>query len=305
MTGDTPPHAPPLAAVPAPPVRSGRSRAPWIVAALAFLLGVAAVIALLPVAGRWIAASYPVAQPITPVTVMQPTVTAAAPVTMEGLAAREAALDAQLRAIEARVAATDGATRTASGYATRAEGMMIAFAARRALDRGLALGYVESQLRERFGADEAAAVGTVAAAARAPVTLQDLRLALDTIAPQLTGASTRDGFWRAIGHSLSDLVVLRRETTPSPRPADRLTRAQRLIDSGNVEAALAEIARMPGAAGATSWIDAAKRYIDARRALDRIELAAINGRAAAPAALSAPSASSAPPDISAGVPPGA
>ena len=69
--------------------------------------------------------------------------------------------------------------------------------------------------------------------------------------------------------------------------ADRLDRARRLIDAGNVEAALAEVARMPGAASATSWIDAAKRYNATRRALNTLEQAAID-TAPPPAVLPAP-----------------
>ena len=288
MTGDPPS----IVSEPAPPVpptvppRPAR-RLTWIVAILAFAIGVATVIALLPLVQRWQrpaqTAQTTSAAPATAQQTVTPTITAAVPLTLDGLAARQAMLDAQLRDIESRVAATDTATRTASGYATRAEGMMIAFAARRALDRGLQLGYVEGQLRNRFGTDEPQAVTIVVAAAKAPVTREDLRQALDTIAPGLTSGSTRTGFWRAVGRELSELIVLRRDSTPSPRAADRLERARRLIDAGNIEAALAEVARMPGAGNATSWIDAAKRYIEARRALNRIEVAAINGQATQPA----------------------
>ena len=74
---------------------------------------------------------------------------------------------------------------------------------------------------------------------------------------------------------IGDLVVLRQADAPSPRPADRLKRARRALDEGNVEAALAEVARLPGAADAQSWTSAAKRYIAARNALREIELAAM------------------------------
>ncbi|URW75718.1 hypothetical protein M9980_00315 [Sphingomonas donggukensis] len=279
MTGDTPPPASDFPA--SAPAAQAPTRISWVAIVVAFLLGIATVAALLPVVQKWRdRQATPAAQP-TPApaaVVAQPTITAAAPQTLDALAIRAAALDAQLRGVEGRMAATDAASRTAAGYATRAEGLMIAFAARRALDRGLALGYVEGQLRSRFDADEPQAVATVIAAAHAPVTREDLRLALDTIAPTLSGSSLRDGFFRSVGRELSNLVVLRRESTPSPRPADRLERARRLIDAGNVEAALAEVARMPGATSATSWIEAAKRYNAARRALNTIELAAISGR---------------------------
>ena len=42
-----------------------------------------------------------------------------------------------------------------------------------------------------------------------------------------------------------------------------------------IDAAIAEIQRLPGAAGAQSWIGAARRYTAAQRALDLIETAAL------------------------------
>src|SRR3546814_12596719 len=73
---------------------------------------------------------------------------------------------------------------SASGNATRAEGLLIAFAARRALDRGLSLGYLEAQLRLRFGDDQPNAVKTIIDTARDPITLEQLRSKLDPMAPQ-------------------------------------------------------------------------------------------------------------------------
>ena len=250
-------------------------------ALLAFVLGIVAMYYILPVIERWRGGDATVATPaaITPAAApAQPAVNAAAAVTLDTLAAREAALDAQLRAIEGRMAGVDTASRTAAGYARRAEGLMVAFAARRALDRGVGLGYVEGQIRERF-TDQPQAAAMVINAAKSPVTLAELREGLTRIAPTLTSGSTGEGFLSSAWREVSNLVILRRDTTPSPRPDDRLARAQIMLDGGNVEAALAEVARMPGAADASAWIDAAKRYIDARRALNALELAAINGRA--------------------------
>ena len=151
---------------------------------------------------------------------------------------------------------------------------MIAFAVRRAIERGLPLGALEGQLRKRFGETHGEAVSIVIGTATQPVTLEDLRLALDTIAPRLAG-SPDDGIWSRGKRLLSDLVVLRQADSPSPRAADRLRRARRALDEGNVEAALAEVARMPGAADAQSWTSAAKRYIASRNALREIEVAAM------------------------------
>jgi hypothetical protein len=167
---------------------------------------------------------------------------------------------------------------------------LVAFAARRALDRGLGLGYIEEQLRLRFGSVQPRAVATVIQASREPVTLEDLRMGIEAIAPQLVTGAPSDGWAASFKRELSNLIVLRREGTPSPRPADRLERARRMLAGGQVEGALAEVARLPGATNAENWTSAARRYIDARKALDVIETAAIlgQGSTAMPGAPAAP-----------------
>jgi hypothetical protein len=275
MTGETSPPAWPSSP---PPRRSTR----WLLisAAVAFALGLLAMWQLGPVIERWRAAPQPqqaVAEPQQPVAPAR--IVTAVPITLEGLAAREAAIDAQLNVIEARLADADASSRVSAGNATRAEALAVALAARRQIARGLPLGPLQTELRTRFGGVDPAAVATVTGASA--ITLEDLRQALDRIAPELTSGGLREGLWPAIRRSVSSLVQIRRESTPSARPADRLQRAQRLLDAGQVEGALAEVARMPGASAATSWLDAAKRYVEVRQALDRLELAALQGRAAA------------------------
>lgn len=196
------------------------------------------------------------------------------------LYSREEMLAQRLNELEGRLTGIDQATRTASGFATRAEGMMIAFAARRAIDRGLPLGYVEGQLDARFRAVAPQAVATIIQSAREPVTVEDLRLAIDRISPNLVSASPSDSLWTRLLRQLNTLVVIRQESSPSPRATDRMLRIRRLISSGHVQAAMAEVSRLPGSAHAESWMAAATRYVDTRRALDTIELAAIQGRTA-------------------------
>lgn len=196
----------------------------------------------------------------------------------EALNARQTSLAAQLGVLEARTAMIDQDSRAAAGNAGRAEALLIAFAARRAIDRGLALGYVEGQLRQRFGLTQPRAVASIIQASRQPVTLEDLRLGLDTIAPDLTTGARTDGWWASLRREFAGLVVIRHEGTPSPRAADRLARARRLLDAGQVPAALAEVGRLPGAASAAPWIAAASRYVQAHDALDMIEGAAIQGQ---------------------------
>ena len=202
--------------------------------------------------------------------------------------AREAAISMRIGDLENRIAALAPQARAASGYATRSEGMLVLFAARRALDRGLALGWLEPQLRQRFGQAHPAEVATVIAAARQPIVLEELRQALAEVRPRLTGGDLSQGVWFSIRRELASLITLRREGTMNPQAPERFERARRLLDAGKVAAALAEIMRMPGAPAGEAWIAAARRYVVARRALDTLEEAAITaplpGTAAAAAA---------------------
>lgn len=193
------------------------------------------------------------------------------------VAMRMATLAAQLASLEARANGIDRDSRAAAANAGRAEAMLTVFAARRALDRGLALGYVEGLLRTRFGAGQPREVAAIVAASQAPVTIADLRIGLDAIAPDLATGTTKDGWWAGLQRELSGLIVLHRDNLPSPRPADRLARARQSLDAGQVEAALLEVSRLPGAATAMAWTAAARRYIDARHALDTLEAAALQG----------------------------
>ncbi|HWK37193.1 hypothetical protein [Sphingomonas sp.] len=263
------------------PALPRRNRWPLaILVSAAFALGAIAVIWAGPAIERW---RKPAPQPIivTPSAAVPSAAAAAAPITIEGLAAREAALDMQLRNIEARIGTADAAARTAAANAQRAERLLIAFAVRRRLDRGQPLEGYAPLLRTRFGGEAGEAVATVIAAGRAPVTLEDLREALDTIAPRLTSGTIEDGVGRAVWREVTGLIVLRHETTPSPRPTDRLARARRMLDAGQVEGARAEVSRMPGAPAARSWIEAAQRYIAARNALSALEFVALGQPAAA------------------------
>lgn len=217
------------------------------------------------------AAGFEPAQPLTS-TGMAP------PVDPATLVTREAALAGQLSALEARAAAVATDAAAAGAQATRAEALMLAFAARRAIDRGAGLGYLEEQLRTRFGRAQPRAVLIVTQAGRNPVTLEDLRQGLNAIASDLSRPESR-GWWRDLRRGLAELVVLRPEDAPSPAPADRLERARRLLADGRVEAARAEVARMPGAREAAEWMAAARRWTLAHQALDVIETAAILGQA--------------------------
>lgn len=203
------------------------------------------------------------------------TTTTPDPYVVAEIATREAQLSARMGALESRLSVIDTRAAAAAGNAERAEGLLVAFASRRALDRGLGLGYLEGQLRERFGETQPRAVAVTLQAARNPVTLEALRMGLDELAPELTTPVTESNWIDAVQRELSSLIVLRKTGTPSPRSTDRLMRARRMLESGQVDGALAEVARLPGAEKAAAWMTAARRYIQARRALDVLETAAI------------------------------
>lgn len=270
-----------------PPLRPRRRGWGVVIAVglVAFLLGLGATALAMRGYDRWFGGSTDAA-PAAPAGPAASSFMPAAPLSASGartadldaVEAREVALTGRIAELEARIATTTTAAQTASGNANRAEGLLVAFAARRALDRGLGLGYVEGQLRDRFGAAQPQAVATVIAAARQPVTLEDLREGIEAISPQLRTGNTTDGWWASLRRELSDLVVIRRDTAPSPRAEDRLIRARRMLDGGQVEGALAEVTRLPGAEAGDRWIAAAGRYIGARKALDTIETAAVLGQ---------------------------
>jgi len=177
--------------------------------------------------------------------------------------------------LEQRLGEVGTEARAAVGNADRAEGLLVAFAARRALDRGVALGFLEALLRQRFGENQPQAVGMIISAARNPVTLQELQDGLQQAGPQLVGAPPQQSWWGAFRAELGSLITVRRQGTPSPEPAERLRRATRRLEAGQVDVALAEVLRMPGREHAQEWIEAARRYVGARRALDTIETAAL------------------------------
>lgn len=186
------------------------------------------------------------------------------------------ALTTRVAELEQRLSRITLEAASASGNASRAERLLVALAARRALDRGMPLDYLDAQLRLRFGDDKPNAVNTIIETARNPITLEQLRARLEGLAPQLIGRSADGGgFWTALRREMSELFVIRRADTPSTRAAERLDRARRYLAGGQVDQAVKEVQTLPGAAAANDWLIDARRYNEARRALDVIETAAI------------------------------
>jgi hypothetical protein len=182
----------------------------------------------------------------------------------------------RLATLEDKVDDIEAQAKEATGDASRAEGLLVAFAARRALDRGTELGYIEGLLRQRFGQSQPQAVAVILSAARQPVTLADLQTGLDAAGPQLSaGGVPQQSWWQSVRQELAGLVVVHRAGEPSNQPADRVARAGRRLEAGQVDLALAEVVRLPDHRAASKWIVDARRYIAGRTALDQIETAAL------------------------------
>ncbi len=199
---------------------------------------------------------------------------AAASEAVERVSQQQGGLDQRLAAAEQRLARLDLQSQAATGNAARAEGLLIAFATRRALERGAELGYLADQLRLRFSDALPNAVSTVIETSRNPVTLDQLLARLEGLGPELSDSTEEPSFDR-FRRELSELFIIRRETAPSPQPQRRLERARYFLESGRVRSAIEEVKMLPGASRATQWIKDAERYDAAQRALDLIETSAV------------------------------
>ena len=197
------------------------------------------------------------------------------PATSPSRAASSQAEDQRIAQLEGRIARVENATQHAEGSAGRADALVIAFAARRAIDRGVALGYLENLLVERFGAQHQQAVATIVTVSHQPVRLNDLIAEYDALGPELRRGGPQDSWWTNFQRELGSLVEVHRADKPAVSAEARYNRAVQRLSSGDVDQALAETMRLPGAGRVGDWIAKARRYVAAHRALDEIESAAL------------------------------
>lgn len=265
--------------------KGGRTLAATFAAAL--LLGAAGT--------AWVSWHYgwlQVDSPLLPERGSQPAPAAPTPVAEPAIPPESAA---KIAALEARLAELDQEAKVASGHASRAEGLLIAFAARRAIERGEPLGYLENQLRLRFGQSQPQSVDRVIRASTRPVTLDILSEQLALIEPQLAETVPNESTWDWLQREAAGLFIIRHQDSPSPAPARRLERARQYLAGGRVSAAMDEVSRMPGRDAARNWLAMAQSYVMTERALNLIENAAILQPAALPPAAVPPAAEPAPP----------
>ncbi|MFM9852737.1 MAG: hypothetical protein ACKVOJ_08050 [Sphingomonadaceae bacterium] len=199
-------------------------------------------------------------------------------------------IEDRIAALDSRLARIDRGASLASQNALRAERLLIAFAARRAIDRGIALGYLEGQLTSHFADSEPRAVNVIIAASRDSATLLRLSTDLEALKPRLIGGAQADDWWSNIEQIVGSLVVVRQAGTRSSTPIDRFAHASSMVAAGRVDVAVEDVAQMPGSASAADWIARARRYIDTNRALDLLEAAALAETPAPPAPAAVPAA---------------
>lgn len=262
-----------LAAAPRP---RRSSRGQIAVALLGFLLGAAAV--------TWIAWRGYLSQ-VLPASAVSQQESPAAPASSAPAAgdavhsARDVRsvgdVETRLALLEDRLSRLDLQADAASGNAARAESLLIAFAARRMIDRGEPLRYLADQLRLRFANAQPRAVETIIDFAHRPVTVDELSARLEALTPELSGKSRDESFWKTAMHDLSNMFVVHREASKVMSPDARIDRARVMLRSGRITEAIAEIGRLPRADLARTWIADAQRYADVQRALDLIETAAM------------------------------
>ncbi|MEO5774114.1 MAG: hypothetical protein ABIQ32_08365 [Sphingomicrobium sp.] len=183
--------------------------------------------------------------------------------------------DAGIAQLEARLARVEQSSQRAEGSAGRADALVVAFAARRAIDRGVSLGFLENLLVERFGPQHQQAVATIISASRAPVRLDQLRAEYEALGPELRGRGPNDGWFSGFSRQFGSLIEIRRAAIPSAQPDARYARAADRLAAGDVDTAVAETMRLPGAQRAGAWVGKARRYVAAHRALDEVESSAL------------------------------
>ena len=227
--------------------RRRSSRRYWTIA----LIGAAALggAAALWAVERWGWADFRASRADTAPASLAPPTPAAAP-TAAGIESAQTALGVRMAELEQRMTKLNLQADAASGNAARAEGLLIASAARRAVERGAELGYLADQLKLRFGDAQPNAVQTLLDVSARPITLDTLEQGLSAVEPALVAAPRNSDALARLGAELSQLFVIRRVSAPSPAPERRLERARLFLETGRVDSAIGEVERMPGRAAA-------------------------------------------------------
>lgn len=184
-------------------------------------------------------------------------------------------LEGRLALIEDRISRIDFQTDAASGNAARAEGLLIAFAARRMIDRGEPLSYLSDQLRLRFMDAQPHAVDTIIDFSKEPVTVDELSARLEALSPELSVSGKNLSLWQRARSEFSAMFKVRRDSAALVSPAARIERARIMLTARRIGSAISEVERLPGADAARTWIADARRYENVQKALNLLETTAM------------------------------
>ncbi len=178
--------------------------------------------------------------------------------------------------LEGRLSPTKLQAQQISGNVSRTESMLIAFSARRAIDSGSALGYIENELRLKFSNSNPDDIRAIIDAGNNPVRLATLQNQLEIASDILLTPSSDATAWGIIKKEMGELFVVRKEGSQPPQADRRLARIKTALTSRDIKTAILEMEKMPGANSARDWIALAKRYDRVQKALDAIEKTAIS-----------------------------
>jgi uroporphyrinogen-III synthase len=184
-------------------------------------------------------------------------------------------VEGRLAMLEDRLSRLDLQADAASGNVARAEGLLIAFATRRMIDRGEPLRYLSDQLRLRFANAQPRAVETIIEFSKSPVTMDELTARLEALAPQLTKGESEESLWTSFTRELRQMFVIRRDSSSVMTPQARIERARMMLTARRIPEAIEQVELLPGAEAADKWIIDARRFAEVQAALDLIETAAM------------------------------
>lgn len=184
-------------------------------------------------------------------------------------------INERVESLDNRLTRIDSQAQQVSGNAIRTEALLIAFAARRAIDSGSPLGYVEEQLKLKFSASNPQEVQAIVEAGQNPVRLSNLQNQVEQSSEALLATNGDATTWEKIKKEMSELVVIRKTQPPTSQPVLRLERIKTALANRDVKTAIGEMEKMPGADNASKWLISARRYIAVQNALDAIEKTAI------------------------------
>lgn len=194
---------------------------------------------------------------------------------LESAAARLQASDAaaaeRLDRLVADVAAVSGGS-TAQREQVRT--LLLAESARQLFDRGRSLEPLLPSIRARFGMLDSDGVAALVAWSGAPVTRQSLAARLEpTERPDADVPA--DGWWSALKLRLMGLVQVR--AAGSVPELTALSAARNALMAGNLELAIAQLSAAPTNPERIALASDARRLLAAEQALDRMELATLDG----------------------------